>query len=223
MTAATPAAEVHSSRPSEPAASHRFGELATEAQIQATVAALEQNGISTTVAATRADAVAAVLDRIPPGSEVLDATSQTLAALGLDVALADPARFHDIRAELMRLRKENQPDAMRKLGASPDVIVGSVHAITEKGQVVIASATGSQLGPYASGAGKVIWVVGAQKIVPDLDTAFQRIQEYSLPLESERAMKAYGFASFVAKVLVVNREFTPGRVHVVLLRENLGF
>ncbi|MCI4321301.1 MAG: lactate utilization protein [Thermoplasmata archaeon] len=223
MSAASPAAALRSPGPSDPAAILRFGELASEERLRTAVVALEQNGISTTVVSTRAEAVQAVLDRIPSGSEVLDAPSQTLVALGLDVALADPARFHDIRAELMRLREEKKSDAQRKLGASPDVIVGSVHAITEKGQVVIASATGSQLAPYVSGAGKVIWVAGTQKIVADLDAAFQRVQEYTLPRESERAMKAYGFPSFVAKLLVVNREFTPGRIHLVLIRENLGF
>jgi L-lactate utilization protein LutC len=143
--------------------------------------------------------------------------------LGLDETLADPSKFRNIRQELMRLRKENAVEALRKLGAAPEVIVGSVHAITERGQVVIASASGSQLGPYGFGAGKVIWVAGTQKIVPDLDAAFQRIQEYTLPLESERAQAAYGFPSFVGKLLVVQREHVPGRIHLVLIREKLGF
>jgi len=209
--------------PTTRSSSDRFGQLASEEQIRATVAALEQNGIHATVVHDRAEAVRTVLDLVPPGSEVLDSSSQTLVALGLNTALADPSRFHNIRPELMRLRQENQPDAMRKLGAAPEVIVGSVHAVTEAGQVVVASASGSQLGPYASGAGKVIWVVGTQKIVPDLDAAFQRVQEYTLPRESERAQKVYGSPSFVAKLLVINREFQPGRIHLILVRENLGF
>jgi L-lactate utilization protein LutC len=209
--------------PDLPGPNLRFAELASEERIDATVAALRQNGVHTTVVSTRAEAVEAVLGLVPEGAEVLDAPSQTLAALGLDAALADRPRFRNVRAELMRLRQENQPDAQRKLGASPEVIVGSVHAITEKGQIVVASATGSQLGPYVSGAGKVIWVAGTQKIVPDLDTAFQRIQEYTLPRETERALKAYGFPSFVGKLLIINRETNPGRLHLILIRENLGF
>src|ERR1700686_1997590 len=162
---------------SDPSPKSRFGELATEEQLTAAVAALEQNGISTTVVRDRAEAVRTVLALIPPGAEVLDSTSQTLVALGLNETLADPSRFHNIRSELMRMRQANETDSLRKLGASPDVIVGSVHAITERGQVVIASASGSQLAPYVFGAGKVIWVAGTQKIVPDLDAAFQRVQE----------------------------------------------
>jgi hypothetical protein len=112
---------------------------------------------------------------------------------------------------------------MRALGARPDVILGSVHAITEQGEVVVASASGSQLGPYASGAGKVIWVAGSQKIVPTLDEAMRRIREYALPLEDERAQLVYGQGSFIGKELIFYREYLPDRVHVILVKEKLGF
>jgi hypothetical protein len=223
MSATSSAATTHAHPPTEPIPKSRFSELATEEQIQRVIAALGANGITASVVRDRAEAVRTVLDLIPNRSEVLDGSSQTLVALGLNESLADPSRFRNIRAELLRLRQEKQDDAQRKLGAAPDVIVGSVHAITEKGQVVIASASGSQLGPYVYGAGKVIWVAGTQKIVPDLDTAFQRIEEYTLPLESARAQAAYGFSSFVGKLLVIQREHVPGRIHLVLIRENLGF
>ncbi|MCI4317964.1 MAG: lactate utilization protein [Thermoplasmata archaeon] len=223
MSATPSAASIEAHSPTEPTSKNRFSELASEEQVQRVIAALGQNGITATVVRDRAEAVRTVLDLIPNGSVVLDGASQTLVALGLNESLADPNRFRNLRPELMRLRKEKQDDAQRKLGAAPDVIVGSVHAITERGQVVIASASGSQLGPYVSGAGKVIWVAGTQKIVPDLDAAFQRIQEYSLPLESARAQAAYGFPSFVGKLLIIQREHVPGRIHLVLLRENLGY
>ncbi len=223
MSALSSAHAVHPLPPTEAPVEERFGRLATEEQILRTVRALEENGIHTLVAPDRAAAVRSVLDLVPPGAEVFDATSQTLVALGLDKALSDPTRVRNLRPEVMRLAQQKQADAQRKVAAAPDFIVGSVHAITEKGQVVVASATGSQLGPYAYAAGTVIWVAGTQKIVPDLDAAFQRVQEYTLPRESERAMKAYGVPSFVAKLLVVQKEFRPGRIHLVLLRENLGF
>jgi hypothetical protein len=112
---------------------------------------------------------------------------------------------------------------MQKLGATPEYVLGSVHALTETGVAVIASATGSQLGPYSAGASKVIWVVGSQKIVPTLEEGMKRIEEYTLPLENERAMKAYGMNSVIAKLLIVNREVTPGRITVVIVKENVGF
>jgi hypothetical protein len=107
--------------------------------------------------------------------------------------------------------------------ARPDVVVGSVHAVTEEGEVVIASATGSQLGPYASGAGTVIWVVGSQKIVPDLDEGLRRVREYVLPLEDRRTREIYGGPAFIGKLMIVSREQRPGRIVVILVRELLGF
>jgi acyl-CoA hydrolase len=111
----------------------------------------------------------------------------------------------------------------RRLGASPDIMLGSVHAVTETGSLVAASVSGSQLGPYVSGAGKVILLVGTQKIVPDLEAALLRIDEYAFPLEDARAQAAYGIHIGVIKVLVVNREWTPNRITVVLCDEPLGF
>jgi hypothetical protein len=123
----------------------------------------------------------------------------------------------------MQLNYQTQVDEMRKIGASPDYVVGSVHAVTEQGQVLVASASGSQLGPYASGSGTVIWVVGAQKIVPDLEEGFRRINEYSYPLEDARAQEAYGMSSAINKILIVNGEFRPRRITVVLVKERLGY
>ena len=102
-------------------------------------------------------------------------------------------------------------------------MLGSVHAVTESGALMTASMSGSQLGPYASGAGRVILVVGTQKIVSDLDEGLRRINEYSLPLEDARAQAAYGIRSAVNKVLIINREIVPERITVVLVDEVLGF
>ena len=102
------------------------------------------------------------------------------------------------------------------------MVVGSVHAVTEDGKVVAASASGSQLGPYAGSAGKVIWVVGSQKVVPDIDTAMRRVQFYAYPKEDIRAREKYGMPSALLKILTINGDF-PGRSTVVLVREPIGF
>jgi hypothetical protein len=112
---------------------------------------------------------------------------------------------------------------MRHLAASPGYVVGSAHAVTEDGSLLIASASGSQLGPIVSGAGHVILVVGGQKIVPDVATGMRRIYEYCLPLEDERARAAYGVGSGVNNILIVNRAIRPGRTTVILVKERLGF
>jgi hypothetical protein len=119
--------------------------------------------------------------------------------------------------------RETQGDEIRRLTSSPDVMLGSVHAVTETGSLLTASMGGSQLGPYVSGAGKVILVVGTQKIVSDLEEGLRRINEYAFPLEDARAQAAYGIHSAVNKVLIINREILAGRITVVLVGEPLGF
>jgi hypothetical protein len=119
--------------------------------------------------------------------------------------------------------RRTQGDDIRRLGSAPDVMLGSVHAVTETGSMLAASMGGGQLGPYASGAGRVILVVGTQKIVSDVDEGLRRIHEYALPLENARAQAAYGIDSAVNKILIINREIVPGRITVVLVDEILGF
>lgn len=202
----------------------RFTRLASPAQLERTVRNLEANGIHAIVVRSKEEARKVVEELLPASAEVFDSTSETLLATGLDQLIQTSGKYQAIRPRILQLREAGQDRERRRLGSSPEYIVGSVHAITENGEVVIASGSGSQLGPYAWGAGKVIWVAGTHKIVPSLDEAFQRVYEHSLPLESIRARKAYGVpGSVVAKLLVVNRETQPGRITAVLVTEPLGF
>ncbi len=200
-----------------------YTRLASDERIAKTVRALESHGIGTAVFATGAEARNHVLNLIPSGAEVYASRSRTLEAIGLAEDIDHSTRFPSVRAQLLALDHVTQRREMRKLAASPDVLVGSVHAITEQGEIMIASATGSQLAPGASGAGKVIWVVGAQKLVHSLEDGLRRVQEYCLPLESERAQKAYGRPSAINKLLIINGEEDAGRMVVVLVKQQLGF
>jgi acyl-CoA hydrolase len=200
-----------------------FAQLASEEQIAKTVQALEAHGIQAVVFETGEEARNYVLDLIPSGAEVYNSPSRTLELIGLAEEIEHPTRFQSVRARLHLLDRVTQREEMRKLGASPDVLVGSVHAITEQGEIMIASAVGSQLGPAASGAGAVIWVVSTQKLVRTLEDGFRRIREHSLPLESERTQRVYGQASAINKLLIVNGEAYPGRITIVLVKQNLGF
>jgi hypothetical protein len=119
--------------------------------------------------------------------------------------------------------RERERHQMRELGARPACIIGSVHAVTEDGVVMVASMSGSQLGPYASGAAKVVWVVCAQKIVKNIEQGFERIEHYSLPREDERMRSLYGIGSTIGKILIVKREAAPGRSNLILLNEVIGF
>ncbi len=164
-----------------------------------------------------------MLDLIPSGAEVYNSPSRTLELIGLTEDVEHPTRFQSVRAQLLALDRVTQRNEMRKLGASPDVLVGSVHAITEQGEIMVASAVGSQLGPAASGAGMVIWVVGTHKLVHTLEDGFRRIREHSLPLESERTQREYNQPSAINKLLIVNGEAYPGRITIVLAKQQLGF
>jgi len=201
----------------------RYAALASEASLEVTATRLNENGMTAHIVESGADASRLALELIPDDAEVLTAVSQTLEEIGLLGAIEASPRLRALRSVLKQMDMATQWHEMQALGARPDVIVGSVHAITEQGEVVVASASGSQLGPYASGAGKVIWVVGTQKIVPSLDEAMRRIREYALPLEDERAQLAYGQGSFIGKELIFHREYLPDRVHVILVKEKLGF
>ncbi len=201
----------------------RYAAPASEVSLQTTARRLNENGMTAHIVESGADAGRLALGLIPDGAEVFTATSQTLEEIGLRAAIDASPRLRSVRTVLSQMDMATQWHEMRVLAARPDVVIGSVHAITERGEVVVASASGSQLGPYASGAGKVIWVVGSQKIVPSLDEGMRRIREYALPLENERAQLAYGQGSFIGKELIFYREYLPDRVHVILVKEKLGF
>jgi hypothetical protein len=209
--------------PIERSVSRRFATLADEDRVRRTAAALEANGMTVLRAADAAEAKRIVLDLVPLGSQVDHGASQTLDVTGISAELEESGRYDPIRPRIWSMDRATQADEIRRLISSPDVMLGSVHAITEAGSLLTASMGGGQLGPYASGAGRVILVVGTQKIVSDLDEGLRRIQEYAFPLEDARAQAAYGVHSGVNKVLIINREINPGRITVVLVDEVLGF
>jgi hypothetical protein len=195
--------------------------------IDKTIAALAANGIEAVYVKTAAEARERILAMIPHGAEVMTMSSVTVDSIGLGKELNESGRYESAKGKLYAMDQKTQGREMRKYGAAPDVAVGSVHAVTETGSLVIASLTGSQLPAYAYGSGTVIWVAGVNKVVRDLEEGMKRLEEFVVPLESERARKAYGlpdgFRSFPAKVLVFNREVQAGRVKLVLVGEVLGY
>jgi acyl-CoA hydrolase len=203
-------------------ASDRFTALPDAQDLAATVVALEEHGFSVEVADDLDGARTAVLARIPAGSSVMTNTSVTLQETGIADAINDGGPYESARNKMFALDFETQAQQMKAIGGQPDYALGSVHAVTRDGTLVIASASGSQLASYAWGAANVIFVVGAQKLVSDLDAAHQRVYQHSLKLEDARAQAAYGQHSYVGKVLEIHQEL-PGRVHIVLVREPVGY
>ena len=200
----------------------RFTTLPDEQTLASAVTALEEHGFSVEIAEDLGAAREAVLARIPHGSSLMTNTSVTLAETGIADAINDGGPYESARNAMFALDFATQAQEMKSIGGQPDYALGSVHAVTRDGTLVIASASGSQLASYAWGAANVIFVVGAQKLVPTLEAAHERIYQHSLKLEDARAMAAYGQHSQVGKILEIHQEM-PGRIHIVLIRQVVGF
>jgi hypothetical protein len=200
-----------------------FTDPASESRLERTAAALTAHGFTVEILDDVAAARARVGELVPEGASVFTGASETLRLSGIEEDINASGRYDAIRPRVLAMDRATQADDIRRLAASPDVEMGSVAAVTETGSLVIASASGSQLPGYAGGAARAIWIVGAQKVVPDLNTALRRVEEHCLPLEDARAQVAYGYPSAVNRLLILNAEFLPGRGTVLLLREAIGF
>jgi hypothetical protein len=199
-----------------------FTTPASEEVIQHVAESLRGRNIDVVVVDDGDQAREVVLTRLPDGAEVHSGKSKTLQEAGIFDAIQDPTHYDSLRLRFSKMDRQTQAREIRKLIAGPDYMLGSVNAITADGVLVATSATASQLGPYASTAGKVILVVGSQKIVPDLETALRRVHEYVLPWEDAQVRKVMNSGSFVGKTLIIEREWVDGRLTVVLVRQPIG-
>jgi hypothetical protein len=199
-----------------------FSTPASRAEVDSLAANLRDRNFEVVIVDSAAEVKDAVMQRIPEGAQVHSGKSKTLEDAGVFKELMESDRYDFIRRRTMKMDRATQGNEIRKLGAAPDVMLGSVQAVTKAGQLVATSASGSQIGPYASGAGKLILVVGSQKIVPDLDTAIRRIEEYVFPWEDARLREQLGIGTAITRTLIIERDFRPGRTTVVLVREPIG-
>jgi hypothetical protein len=200
-----------------------FGRLKSIDRLEAAAKALQDNGIQAFVVESGSGAKDIVGSLLPQGAEVFNNTSRTLESIGVADDIERSGRYVPLRLRLFQMDREMQAREMRTLAASPDYVVGSVHAVTEGGSLLVASASGSQLGPIVSGAEHVILIIGGQKIVADVDAGIRRIYEYSLPFEDQRAREAYGVPSGVNNILIINRVVLGDRLTAILVHESLGF
>jgi L-lactate utilization protein LutC len=200
-----------------------FADPAPARRLEQAAAALMTHGFTVEILDDAAAARTRVKDLIPEGASVFTAASETLRLSGIDADVNTSGRYEAVKPRVLAMDRAAGADDIRRLLASPDVVVGSVAALTETGSLVVASGSGSQLPSYAGGAARAIWVVGAQKVVPDLSTALRRVEDHALPLESVRTQAAYGWPSAVNRLLILNAEPYPGRSTVLLLREAIGF
>jgi hypothetical protein len=199
-----------------------FAAPASRAQLERAQEALAKVRIETEIVPDRETARSRVLELVPEGAEVHIGLSETMRELGLTKVFEESGKYNAIRPQLRKLDRNTQRREMARLATAPDYILGSVHAVTEDGHLVIGSGTGSQLAPYVNGAGHVILVAGAQKVVPNLELGLRRLREYSYPLEDAR-MKAEGYpGTILAKTLIMSWD-SAGRTHLILVEEPIGF
>ena len=200
-----------------------YADPAPADRLERAAEALTAHGFAVEILRDVAAARARITALIPEGASVFTGASETLRLSGIDDDINTSGRYDAIRKRGHTMDRATQLDEIWRMMSTPDVIVGSVHAVIETGSLVIASASGSQLPGYAGGAARAIWIVGAQKVVPDLSTALRRVEEHCLPMETARAQAAYGQPSAVNRLLILNAEPHPGRGTVLLLREAIGF
>ncbi|WP_119727686.1 LUD domain-containing protein [Thermomonospora amylolytica] len=200
-----------------------FADPAPAQRLERAATALTANGFTAEILDDAVAARTRVKELIPEGAGVFTAASETLRLSGIDEDINTSGRYQAVKPRALAMDRATRADDIRRMLAGPDVVVGSVAALTETGSLVVASYSGSQLPAYAGGAARAIWIVGAQKVVPDLDTALRRVEDHALPLESARAQVAYGQPSAVNRLLILNAEPHPGRGTVLLLREAIGF
>jgi hypothetical protein len=206
-----------------PAPATLFTDPAPAPSLERAAAALTAHGFTAEILNDATAARARIRDLIPEGASVFTGASETLRLSGIDADINTSGRYQAIRPRVLAIDRATGADDIRRLLASPDVAVGSVHAVTETGSLVIASGSGSQLPGYAGGAARAIWIAGAQKVVPDLATALRRVEDHCLPLESARTQVAYGWPSAINRLLILHAEPRPGRGTVLLLRQAIGF
>ena len=200
-----------------------FADAAPAECLERAAAALTAHGFTAEVLDDAAAARQRVSELIPEGARVFTGASETLRLSGIDADINTSGRYDSAKARGAGLDRTRELAEIWRLISTPDVTVGSVQAVTETGSLVIASASGSQLPGFAGGARRAIWIAGAQKVVPDLDTALRRVEDHCLPLEDARARAVYGGPSAVNRLLILNAESEPGRGTVLLLREAIGF
>lgn len=200
-----------------------WDKVADDKTIERTTNALKQRGFEVFVVDNKDQAKKKVLELIPKGAEVLNVASVTLQQIGIVEHIEESGDYEPLSAKIRAISDETERNRLRQLSLSPEYGVGSVHAVTEDGQIIDVSASGSQIPVYSYGATNLILVVGAQKIVKNLDEALKRVYEYVLPLESERVREAYKIPGSSVNMILILEKTRNARIKLIFVKEKLGF
>lgn len=203
-----------------------YDQLASQQSIDKTIAALAERNVEAIAVEDRAAAMEKVKAFIPKGASVMNGSSRTLEEIGyVDYLKSDQHGWNNLHEAILAEQDKEKQAVLRKQSVISDYYLGSVHALAETGEMVIASNTGSQLPHVVYTSPNIIFVVGIQKIVPTLPDALKRLEEYVVPLEDQRMMQAYGAHTNQSKTLIFRYEspFNGRKIRMILVKEKLGF
>ena len=203
-----------------------FTTQASQETIERTMQSLQDNDFTPHHVASKEEALSLLIDMIPDGATIMNGTSATLHEIGfIEFLKNNKEKWNNLHNGILAEKDPAKQAKLRLAATISDYYIGSVHALTENGELLIASNTGSQLPHLVYTSQNIFLIVGAQKIVPALSDAFLRLEEHVIPLEDQRMKDAYGFGTTHAKTLILHKE-NPSfgrKIHVVIVDEKLGF
>lgn len=204
-----------------------------ETKIEQTIAALEKNNMSGYFAKTAAEVDALLISLIPPQSTVSVGGSQTLFEVGvLELLRAGDYTFLDRYAEGLT---PEDIKALYRQSFSADVYLTSTNAITESGELFNVDGTGNRVAAMIYGPDRVIVICGYNKIVKDVDAAIERLKQVAAPMNVNRLSRKtpcaeLGYCTDCSSpdricnaYTLIKKQGRPGRIHVILVGESLGF
>lgn len=202
-----------------------FDRLASKKAVEKTIESLEKRGVFVEFAESAKDALEKLTGLIPASAEVMTGSSTTLKQIGFTETLKSGKHpWKNLKEMAMKEKDSIKKADLQRKGLAAQYFIGSVHAVAQTGEVLIASATGSQLPSYAYSSPNVIWIVGTQKITANLNKAFKRVWEYALPLEDQRMKDAGESGSDIGKILLFEKEiFSDRKIILIFVNEKLGF
>lgn len=203
-----------------------YNKLASKEIIKKTIEALKERGHLPELVETRAEALSKIKELIPANASVMNGSSRTLEEIGfVDYLKTGAHGWNNLHEAILAEKDQMKQAALRKQSVLSEYYLGSAHAVAATGEILVASNSGSQLPHIAFTSQNLIFVVGAQKIVPMLTDAFDRLEKHVIPFENERMQKAMGMGTYPSKILVINKEqpFMGRKSHVIFVNEKLGF
>jgi hypothetical protein len=188
---------------------------------------LNDHGIKAEVVGNSGIALARIHELVPAGAKVMTNASTTLKEIGLEAELGSGGSpWNWLKPAIGAENDPAKRSLLRGQASLAEYYVGSVQAVTEMGQVICASGSGSQLASYVYSSPNVIWVVGNQKVVPTLEDGIRRIRDVCVPKMAELTKsKGKPELGVLAKILIIENEmaYTGRSVHLLLVEEALGF